>query len=215
MTNKDKLYAVGSVVCIAAAGTVVFYLIKNNYSTKEVSAVQNNLTQNANSNQNLQTQPSEGQIGNSTVPVAPVADNPITDSSNPSNYNSNANAPDATNSTPSPASNNAQGRSGLMANIPAGSKPIFGQVSSVSGSRIVVTSMSRQGSGAGTDSTTTPTKTTINVTLASSTIFSGGTKDTIVIGTLIFGYGTVNADGSINATNIQINPTMPSSGKFN
>ncbi len=220
MTNKDKLYAVGSVVCVVAIGAVAFYLIKNNSSTKAVSAApQTNLTQNADSNQNLQAQTSESQISDSTVPATSVADNSIADSGNSSDSSSNAN-PSDTPSAPSNPANGTPGRRGPMANIPAGSKPIFGQVASVSGSQIVVTTMGRRGGpatpgGTATDSTTAPTKTTINVTLTSTTTFSGGTKDAIVAGARIFGYGTVNADGSINATNIQINPTMPGGGGFN
>ena len=209
MTHKNKLYAAGTAICVVAIGAVVFYLIKNNSGSKTASADQANLAQNDTS-QNLQNQPSENPVNDSATPIAPSSDNSTADSNSPS---------DTTNSTSNPATSGAPGR-GPMANIPAGSKPIFGQVTSVSGSQIVVTTMGRRGnpatsSGTATDSTTTPTKTTINVTITSSTIFSGGTKDAIVVGTRIFGYGVANADGSINATNIQINPTRPSGGGFN
>jgi len=209
MTHKNKLYAAGTAICVVAIGAVVFYLIKNNSGSKTASADQANLAQNDTS-QNLQNQPSENPVNDSATPIAPSSDNSTADSNSPS---------DTTNSTSNPATSGAPGR-GPMANIPAGSKPIFGQVTSVSGSQIVVTTMGRRGnpatsSGTATDSTTTPTKTTINVILTSTTTFSGGTKDAIVAGARIFGYGTVNADGSINATNIQINPTMPTGGGFN
>ena len=214
MTHKNKLYATGTAICVVAIGAVVFYLIKNNSGSKTASADQANLAQNDTS-QNLQNQPSENPVNDSATPIAPASDNSTADSNSPS---------DATNSTSSPATSGVTGRHGPMVNIPAGSKPIFGQVASVSGSQIVVTTMGRRGNpatsgGTAADSTTTPTttptKTTINVTITSSTTFSGGTKDAIVVGTRIFSYGVANADGSIDATNIQINPTMPSGGGFN
>jgi len=88
-----------------------------------------------------------------------------------------------------------------MPNMPAGSKPIFGDVTIVNGNTLTIKRQSRNGSG-----------TTITVDLTSSTQYTGGSQSDIQMGTRIAGYGTANSDGSINAEKITINPTFPTRG---
>lgn len=101
-------------------------------------------------------------------------------------------APSDTNSTPK--------QHGQWQNMPDGSKPFFGQITAVSGSQITISSRNN---------------TTAKVTFSDATSFGGGTKNNLSSGTKIAGIGTSNSDGSITATKIQINPTMPSDGRFN
>ena len=84
--------------------------------------------------------------------------------------------------------------------IPDGSKPFFGQVSAVSGSKITLSSMNNS---------------TVTVIISSSTEFSGGIKSDIKAGTRIAGYGTTDSGGSVEAVKVMINPTIPSGGKPN
>ena len=194
MPKKESLYALGSIVCVVAIGATVFYLVRANKpgDTSAASPVQSSLAQVAPSNQQQ---------------VAADAASP--------DENAVATTPSI---TPADAAQPGNGQRGNMPNIPAGSKPFFGQVASISGSTVTVTSMGRRGGGTGTDLTATntaaaaPSTTTITITLTDSTVFSGGTKDAIVSGARLVGYGTVNADGSITATNVQINPTRPAGG---
>lgn len=90
-----------------------------------------------------------------------------------------------------------------MRNLPAGSKPFFGTIASVSGSQITVSGFSR---------TSSSTVSTI-VDITSGTQFQGGAQSALVTGAKVAGYGTANSDGSINATNVQINPTFGGRGQ--
>ena len=192
MAKKETMYAVGSVICVVAIGAVVFYLVKANKTNVSSStpavAAQSQVAALEPSQQIAEATSANG--GNAAA--APVADS------------------QATQGAPR----------GNMPNIPAGSKPFFGQVASINGDTVTITSMSRRGgsangdpsAAAATTAASAPTTTTVSVTLTGSTVFSGGTKDAIVSGVRLFGYGTTNADGSITATNIQINPTRPAGG---
>ena len=203
MAKNSKFYLAGSIICILSVGGIVYYIAKSESAGKAsssglASAAQNQALQPVSS----QDQTAAGASADNEataeqdVPAATVTATPTTDASQ----------------------QGPGGARGNMPNIPAGSKPIFGQVASVSGSTLTVTTMSRRAGGASGDSTATaadtaaPAATKMTVTLTDSTVFSGGTKDALVAGARIFGYGTANADGSITATNIQINPTRPAGG---
>lgn len=86
-------------------------------------------------------------------------------------------------------------------NIPAGDKMVFGTVASVSGSSLTVTMMNRNSS-----STPATASSTVNVTLDSGTKYQGGTQSDLKAGVRVAGYGAPNADGSITAVSLQINP---------
>lgn len=92
---------------------------------------------------------------------------------------------------------------GHLGNMPAGSKPIFGDVTAVNSNTLTVQMQSRKGSG---------TTTTLTVDLTSSTQYTGGSQSTIKNGTRIAGYGTANSNGSITAEKLTINPTFPTRG---
>lgn len=95
-------------------------------------------------------------------------------------------------------------RSGFgMPNMPVGSKPFFGSIASVSGSQITISGHSRNSSS---------TVTTI-VDITSSTQFQGGAQTDLAVGARVAGYGTANSDGSINAINLQINPSFGGRGQ--
>lgn len=86
---------------------------------------------------------------------------------------------------------------GKFANMPAGSQPIFGQVTAVNGNQLSVQRQSRNGN-----------TTSLTVNLSASTQYTGGVQSDISSGTRIGGYGTKNSDGTINAEQIMINPTI-------
>ena len=92
---------------------------------------------------------------------------------------------------------------GRMGNIPAGSQPIFGQVTAISGTQLTIQRQGRNGNGG----------TTVIVNLTGTTQYTGGAQTDIQSGIRIGGYGTLNSDGSINAQQIMINPTMPNRGQ--
>ena len=85
-----------------------------------------------------------------------------------------------------------------MPNLPVGSKPFFGTITSVSGSQVTISGHSR---------TSSTTVTTI-VDITAATQFTGGSQSSLASGTRIAGYGTANSDGSINGVNVQINPSF-------
>ena len=96
-----------------------------------------------------------------------------------------------------------------MKNIPAGSKAFFGTIASSDGTTITLTARNiGKRSGANT-TPTAPTTTTMTITVNSATQISGGDATALIQGTRIAGYGTLNSDGSITATQISINPQMP------
>lgn len=78
-------------------------------------------------------------------------------------------------------------------NIPAGAKPIFGQITSVSDTTIAV-----QGR-----------VDTLNVMLDGNTKYTGGTKNDLKVAVRIFGYGTANSDRSVTAQQLTINTYFP------
>ena len=192
MTKKNALYTAGTVVCVVVIGGIAFYLNKSN-SAPASPADQAPLSQTA-SEQTASEQPQ--QVANEASP-----------SQSPTNINPSNSAPDG----------NGAAKRGPMANIPSGQKPFFGQVASVSGSTLTITThtMNRGASSPEGSSASSASPTTITVTLTSSTTFSGGTESTLASGVRIFGYGTPNSDGSITATNIQINPTRPTGAGSN
>jgi hypothetical protein len=90
-------------------------------------------------------------------------------------------------------------RAGMgMPNLPAGSKPFFGTIASVSGSEFTISGRTRNSSS---------TISTV-IEVSGSTQFQGGTQSSLAAGTRVVGYGTTNSDGSINAQSIQINPSF-------
>jgi len=182
MTRKDKLYITGSIICFSAIGFVIFYSVKQNKpdNAGQAVAAQNNSPQVA-ASQFDASQPEINQPA-STEDNATIPD--------PAS-NGNITPPDKSNSGHPP---------GPWQNLPAGSKPFFGQISAVSGNQITLSSRNN---------------TSVTVTLSSGTEFDGGTRDQIVSSVRIAGYGTANSDGSITAEKITINPAMPSGGRFN
>ncbi len=80
--------------------------------------------------------------------------------------------------------------------LPAGSKPIFGQITSIADNKLTVQGMSGD----------------LNVSISDSTKYTGGTKSDLKIDDRIVGYGTANSDGSITAQELTINPSFPRRG---
>jgi len=117
-----------------------------------------------------------------------------------------------TNKADNQGASSATGRPSFMSNIPAGSKPFFGQIASVDGSKITISSPMRNRNNATTGEAAIGSSASVSVTLTSGTTFTGGSKSDLANGTRVFGYGVANSDGSVVATNIQINPTMPGGG---
>jgi hypothetical protein len=74
-------------------------------------------------------------------------------------------------------------------NFPPGSKPFYGTVASVSGSKVTITGHSHSSSS---------TIITI-IEITSGTQFKNGSKADITNGARVAGAGTANSDGSINA----------------
>ncbi|MFZ1020136.1 MAG: DUF5666 domain-containing protein [Minisyncoccia bacterium] len=109
-----------------------------------------------------------------------------------------------TNPAGTPASSGGFG----MKNIPAGSKAFFGTIASNNGTTITLTSRGMRSRTAG-GTTTAPATTTMTITVNGATQISGGDASALIQGTRITGYGTLNNDGSITATQISINPQMP------
>ncbi len=104
--------------------------------------------------------------------------------------------------SPSGGSASSTRRGFGMPNLPAGSKPFFGTIASVSGSQITISGHMRNSSSTAS--------TIINIT--SSTTYQGGSQSSLTTGTRVAGIGTTNGDGSLNATSIQINPTFSGRG---
>ncbi|HWY79687.1 MAG TPA: hypothetical protein VNW29_04995 [Candidatus Sulfotelmatobacter sp.] len=103
-------------------------------------------------------------------------------------------------------------------NLPIGQRPFFGTVTTVNGSKITV-QMVMLGRGFRMNQSVTPTITLgttqiITITLDSFTKYVGGSQSDIAVNTKIAGVGKLNSDGSITATQIRINATMPSSNGF-
>jgi hypothetical protein len=90
-----------------------------------------------------------------------------------------------------------------MPNLPPGSRPFFGTVASVSGSQITISGHSRNSSS---------TVSTI-IDITGSTQFTGGSQSSIISGARVAGVGTVNSDGSITASSLQINPSFSGRGQ--
>ena len=197
MTGKDKLYIAGTVFCLATSGFLIFYEVKANKSenTGQAVAQQNNLLAQAAPEQVAADQPDANQpdsVGDNTAIPDPPSDNATIP--NPTTN------PNAEENIPSPGKPGSGHPQGAPQSIPDGSKPFFGQVSAVSGSKITLSSMNNS---------------TVTVIISSSTEFSGGIKSDIKAGTKVAGYGTTGSGGSIEAVKIMINPTMPSGGKPN
>ena len=191
MTRKDKLYIAGSTLCLIGVGLVIFSIARDDKAGNASQAVAGE-----SSSAPIAAEPAvAGQDTSRPDNVDSAADtnisDPTADQRPDENYNGNNAPSDGPNS-------NHQREPGQ--NLPAGSKPFFGSVSAVSGSQITLSSRN--------NSTTT-------ITISGNTEFDGGTKDQIISGARIAGYGTANSDGSIVATKITINPAMPGGGKFN
>ncbi len=82
-------------------------------------------------------------------------------------------------------------------NIPAGMKPIFGQITDISGNTVTI--QGRNGS--------------LAVNLTTSTKYTGGVQSDLKVNDRIFGYGSLSSDGSITAQQISINPSFPGRGQ--
>jgi hypothetical protein len=196
MTGKDKLYIAGTIFCLATAGFFVFYEVRANKAENNSQAVaqQSNLPvpvpKQVAVDQPDGNQP-DGAGDNTAIP------DPPSDNATVSNPTANPNAEENIPSPGKPGSGHPQG---APQSIPDGSKPFFGQVSAVSGSKITLSSMNNS---------------TVTVIISSSTEFSGGIESDIKAGTKVAGYGTTGSGGSIEAVKIMINPTMPSGGKPN
>ena len=194
MTGKDKLYIAGTIFCFATAGFLAFYEVRANKSENTSQAVtqQSNLPvpvpKQVAADQPDANQP--GSVGDNTAILDPPSDNATVP-------NPTAN-PNAEESLPSPGKPGSEHPQGAPQSIPDGSKPFFGQVSAVSGSKITLSSMNNS---------------TVTVIISSSTEFSGGIKSDIKAGTKVAGYGTTDSGGSVEAVKVMINPTMPSGGK--
>jgi len=97
-------------------------------------------------------------------------------------------------------------------NLPTGEQRFFGTVTSINGSTLTLR-MQVKGRPMG-DSKSAPdeqqTPATVNVTLDSSTTYTGGSQSDITTTTRIAGVGKANDDGSVTALQVQINPTIPS-----
>lgn len=103
-------------------------------------------------------------------------------------------------------------------NLPVGQRPFFGTVTAVNGSTLTV-QMVLPGRPAFNNPSMTPSITpgatqTITVTLDSNTQYTGGSQSDITINSKIAGVGKVNSDGSITATQIRVNATMPGPSGF-
>jgi hypothetical protein len=197
MTGKDKLYIAGTVFCLATSGFLIFFEVKANKSenTGQAVAQQNNLLAQEAPKQVAADQPDANQpdsVGDNTAIPDPPSDNATIP--NPTTN------PNAEGNIPSPGKPGSGHPQGAPQSIPDGSKPFFGQVSAVSGSKITLSSMNNS---------------TVTVIISSSTEFTGGIKSDIKTGTMVAGYGTAGSGGSIEAVKIMINPTMPSGGKSN
>lgn len=131
-----------------------------------------------------------------------------TTTNNPSGASGNGPGPDGSNYGGNPSSTNHGMGHGMMPNIPAGDTMFFGTIQSVSGQTLVVSTFARPTGGApnsGSGTNTPPTSTPVTVMLVSGTTFGPSTTASgLTSGTRVFGYGTPNSDGSINAAQIQI-----------
>jgi hypothetical protein len=202
MTGKDKLYIAGTIFCLATAGFLIFYEVKANKSenTSQAADQQNNLLAQAAPKQVASDQPDANQ------PDANQPDSAGDNTAIPDPPNDNATVPNPTanpnadENIPSPGKPGSEHPQGAPQSIPDGSKPFFGQVSAISGSKITLSSMNNS---------------TVTVIISSSTEFSRGIKSDIKTGTRVAGYGTTGSGGSIEAVKIMINPTIPSGGKPN
>jgi hypothetical protein len=196
MTRKDKLYITGTVFCFVIAGFLIFYEVKANKaeSERQSAAQQGNfpvpVPKQVAADQSDANQPDS--TGNSKAIPDPPSDNATVP-------NPTAN-PNAEGSIPSIGKSGSGHPQGTPQSIPDGSKPFFGQVSAVSGSKIILSSMNNS---------------TVTVIISSSTEFSGGIKSDIKAGTRVAGYGTTDSGGSVEAVKVMINPTLPSGGKPN
>ncbi|MCX6762809.1 MAG: DUF5666 domain-containing protein [Candidatus Moranbacteria bacterium] len=196
MTGKDKLYIAGTIFCLTTAGFLVFYEVRANKAENErqSAAQQSNLSVPV-PKQVAADQPDANQPDsagdNKAIPDPP--------SDNATVPNSTTN-PNAEENIPSPGKPGSEHPQGAPQSIPDGSKPFFGQVSAISGSKITLSSMNNS---------------TVTVIISSSTEFTGGIKSDIKAGIKVAGYGTTGSNGSIEAVKIMINPTMPSGGKPN
>lgn len=104
------------------------------------------------------------------------------------------------------AANGVGGQSGFAGGSRrAGGRPIFGSVTSLSGSSLTVT-----------DTAGTPHV----VTLSANTVYTSGDGSTsasqtdLTAGTQVATFGRAAADGSITASRVVINPSTPSQGSM-
>lgn len=212
MTIKDKLYLTGSVVCFAATGAIFFYLVKENIEAKSnnVAAEKSNLSLTAAGQTSVALVNSPSVSTNVTAPQDSKASGSSADNNSPTVAGASSSAGDGSGLS----SGSDSGQHGHMINIPAGSKPFFGQIASIDGLKLVISSSMKNHNNADSAGTSGGTSSTVTVVLNSNTTFGGGTKDNLASGVRIFGYGTANSDGSITAANIQINPSRPAGSGF-
>lgn len=115
--------------------------------------------------------------------------------------------------TVSPSDQPSTSPDGQRMQIPDGSTPIIGKITSIKDDRITIESMQP-----GADAT--PSSKMITIMLDSSTQYTGGTKDDLKTDAQIAGYGTENEDGSVTAQMIVLNiqermGTLPSGAPKN
>lgn len=84
------------------------------------------------------------------------------------------------------------------ANIPTGEQPFMGTVSNLEGSSFSVKGPMGES----------------KIIFTASTTFEGGSSSDLKNDVRVGGYGTKNDDGTISASQIQINPSMPEKGQI-
>lgn len=107
---------------------------------------------------------------------------------------------------------------GRRMNLPSGERPFFGTVTMINGSSLTIQIAFPQ-RRMWINPSITPTITpgavqSLIINLDSNTKYIGGAQSDIKVNTRIAGVGKANSEGSITATQIRINPNMPSPGRF-
>ncbi len=96
-------------------------------------------------------------------------------------------------------------------NIPAGERPFFGTIKSINSSTLIIQSQFR---GRENPQITPRVAQTLTINLDTNTQYVGGTQSYLRTNIRVAGIGKINNDGSITASQIRINPTLPSPRAF-